>query len=224
VVPGPTPPTFATAIRRRAPAAKVPGAPHDVTNAPSVSPGARQQGALLTSIDAPPACPSPHATIDAPSSATLCTAPSSTVPPAGHHMLTQFKTGHLQPNRKYAYNADVQQLPVAPSSMRMTLRDPAWHATMQEEFNAPQANNMGSHVPRPPPLASMLSLASGCSRTNFFPTDHWIGARPGGSSAASSNVSAWTLIRRSRLWSNWHPYALCFTSQLHATSRCTSWT
>jgi hypothetical protein len=148
MVPGPTPPAFAATIRRRAPAAKVLGAPHDVTNAPSVSPGAGQQGALLTSIDA---LPVPHDVTNAPSSATVCTTPSSTVPPAGHHMLTRFKTGHLQPNRKYAYNADVQQLPVAPSSMRMTLRDPAWHAAMQEEFKASQANNMGSHVPRPPP-------------------------------------------------------------------------
>jgi hypothetical protein len=151
VVPGPTPPTRVAAIRHRALAANVSGAPHDVANAPSASPlSAGQQGALLADIDALPACPSPRTTTDAPSSATVSTAPASVVPPAGHHMLTWFKIGHLQPNRKYACSADVQQPPATPSSMRATLCDPTWHAAMQEEFSALQANNTWRLVPRPP--------------------------------------------------------------------------
>lgn len=61
-------------------------------------------------------------------------------------MITRRKAGISQPNPRYANIADVDDMP---RTVRAALRDPAWHAAMQDEFHALQANGTWQLVPRP---------------------------------------------------------------------------
>jgi hypothetical protein len=112
-------------------------------------------------------------------------------------MLTRFKTRHLQPNRKYACSADVQQPPAPPSSVRAALRDPAWHIARQEEFSSLQANNTWSLVPRPPGINVITGKR--LFKNKLLPDGSLDRRKARWASAASSNALALTLIRRSHL-------------------------
>jgi hypothetical protein len=63
-------------------------------------------------------------------------------------MVTRARDGIHLSNRKYANTATTPPTP-APTSVRAAMRDPAWLATMEEEFNALQSNQTWTLVPRP---------------------------------------------------------------------------
>jgi hypothetical protein len=64
-------------------------------------------------------------------------------------MTTRSQAGIFMPNPRYANVATTKKDPGMPTSVCATLRDPAWHAAMQEEFDALQRNNTWMLVPRP---------------------------------------------------------------------------
>jgi hypothetical protein len=63
-------------------------------------------------------------------------------------MVTRARDGIYKPNQKYALAATGNISPV-PRSVRSAVKDPNWHAAMQAEFDALQANKTWSLVPRP---------------------------------------------------------------------------
>jgi histone deacetylase 1/2 len=65
-------------------------------------------------------------------------------------MVTRAKDDIRQPNPKYALTSSTNALSPTPSSVHAALRDANWKATMQQEFDALQANRTWILVPRPP--------------------------------------------------------------------------
>lgn len=61
-------------------------------------------------------------------------------------MVTRLKAGIVQPNPRYAHVSTTDDVP---GSVRAALRDPAWFAAMQDEYNALQQNGTWKLVPRP---------------------------------------------------------------------------
>ena len=53
-------------------------------------------------------------------------------------MVTRGKAGIVRPNPRYAHIAATDDVP---RSVRAALRDPAWLAVMQDEYNALQQND-----------------------------------------------------------------------------------
>jgi hypothetical protein len=64
-------------------------------------------------------------------------------------MVTRARDGIYKPNQKYALAA-TGTISSVPRSVRSAVKDPNWHAAMQTEFDALQANKTWSLVPRPP--------------------------------------------------------------------------
>jgi len=65
-------------------------------------------------------------------------------------MVTRAKAGIHKPNPKYALSASTSTISPVPSSVRVALKDPNWHGTMQAEFDALLGNGTWSLVDRPP--------------------------------------------------------------------------
>ncbi|KAF8669207.1 hypothetical protein HU200_051537 [Digitaria exilis] len=122
-----------------------PSPPASAPTAPPPSPPA----ASTPGLDIHPSPPASPTTAPPPSSpAAPVPAPPPTAPT--HHMVTRAKAGIFVPNPRFAHVATDVSLPSVPTSVRTALHDPAWHAAMDEEFKALQANNTWSLVPRPP--------------------------------------------------------------------------
>jgi histone deacetylase 1/2 len=65
-------------------------------------------------------------------------------------MITRARDGIRLPNPKYAHVATTPALTPPPSSVRAAIRDQEWFAAMQAEYDALQANDTWTLVPRPP--------------------------------------------------------------------------
>jgi hypothetical protein len=63
-------------------------------------------------------------------------------------MITRARAGVFKPHPKYALAASTT-VPVVPQSVRAALKEPAWRAAMQEEFDALHRNQTRQLVPRP---------------------------------------------------------------------------
>lgn len=64
-------------------------------------------------------------------------------------MVTRARDGIHMPNPKYAHVATTTAPSSPPSSVRAALRDPAWKAAMQDEFDALTNNDTWTLVPQP---------------------------------------------------------------------------
>ena len=62
-------------------------------------------------------------------------------------MVTRGKAGIVRPNPRYTHIAATDDVP---RSVRAALRDPAWLAAMQDEYNTLHQNGTWEPVPRPP--------------------------------------------------------------------------
>ena len=84
-----------------------------------------------------------------PSGRTTTTVPQA-IPPVtnAHGMRTRGKDGTRHPVDRL--NLHAAALSPVPTSVRSALADPVWRQAMQEEFDALQANDTWSLVPRPP--------------------------------------------------------------------------
>lgn len=105
-------------------------------------------------VPAPPTSPTtmPNDRAPSPSSPStpiVSTVTSSTTAPAGHPMVTRARAGITKPNPKYALAAMGSISPI-PRNVRSAVKDPHWYAAMKAEFDALQANQTWSLVPRPP--------------------------------------------------------------------------
>ena len=60
-------------------------------------------------------------------------------------MITRGRAGIAKPNPRYAHLATTEDVS---RTVRAALRDPAWHATMTDEFDALQCNGTWQLVPR----------------------------------------------------------------------------
>jgi hypothetical protein len=82
---------------------------------------------------------------------TVATAPTTIVPVTNvHSMRTRGKDGLRQPMDRLNLSTTVTATSPLPSSVRTALSDPAWRQAMQAEFDALQANDTWTLVPRPP--------------------------------------------------------------------------
>jgi hypothetical protein len=82
---------------------------------------------------------------------TVATAPTTIVPVTNvHSMRTRGKDGFRQPVDSLNLSTTVVATFSLPSSVRTALSDPAWRQAMQTEFDALQANDTWTLVPRPP--------------------------------------------------------------------------
>jgi hypothetical protein len=91
--------------------------------------------------------------------ASTSTSGADTPPPAPVGVITRARTGVRRPSTRYpsteyicaaSTSAPSSALSPVPTSARAALRDPHWHAAMQEEFDALQRNQTWALVPRPP--------------------------------------------------------------------------
>ena len=64
-------------------------------------------------------------------------------------MVTRAQAGVFKPNPKYTLQTESAATSPIPSSVRAALRHPNWHAAMQLEFDALQANNTWTLQDRP---------------------------------------------------------------------------
>jgi len=65
-------------------------------------------------------------------------------------MVTRARDGIYKPNPKYAMAVSQAHISPIPKSVRTAVKDPNWYAAMKLEFDALQANQTWTLVPRPP--------------------------------------------------------------------------
>jgi hypothetical protein len=122
-------------------------------------------------------------------------------------MVTRARASVFKPHPRYASVATVVEPPPVPPSICAALRDDGWYQAMKDEHDALLLNKTWCLIPCPP--ASVLSLASGFSRTSFIQTAPSSGAKPAGYFVATFSGLALILIRRSHPLSSPPPSALC---------------
>ena len=120
-----------------------------------------------------------------------------------HSMRTRGKGGFWQPMDHLNLHTTTTATTPVPSSIRAALLDLAWRLAMQAEFDALQANDTWTLVPRPPGVN--LVTDKWVFVTSSSPMALLTATKPGGCFAVSHSVRALIMMRPSVQLSSQQP-------------------